>query len=557
VPFPDRRLAAAVLLFALTLLVASLAFGVRAQPAQAAPIPNPCDLPGPGLVCDAVGGLAGGVAGAAGDFVMRGVTVWVTNAAVWVTGKVGELINATSSPDVQSAWFVGQYSAMLAVAGVLALPLLLLAVIQALMRQDAWMLVRSAFGYLPMAFILAGAAIVATDLLIAITDDLSAMVTRRLGDGSDNLLQSVGDAYNRAIEDDSEGAVPLFGVFLGAIILAIGAFVLWLEMVIRDAAIYIALFFIPLTFVAMIWPATSRYARRLVELLVVVILAKFVVVAIIGLASAAITNTGATAGDGQLFERMIAGAALLVLAAWSPFALLRLIPMMESAAASIVTQRSSMSGAAHSAGIHSPAAYMRQAMDRHSRASASPAYGGAGGTTYGRAGAAGATAAAASLGTASDRDRSDLAASGSRSGGPSGGPGGTTYAAGGGGSEQTTRGTRSGATAAAPQAERDQRSAGGSAGDLPSERSASAPGRSDAGPGRSSGLPPEPPAERLPPETRRPLVPPADAAGGSRPPSQPPGSPPGRPATPHHDPPRPRTPPPEPPSDRRPPRSEE
>ena len=32
---------------------------------------------------------------------------------------------------------------------------------------------------------------------------------------------------------------------------------------------------------------------------------------------------------------MIAGAALLVLAAWSPFALLRLIPMMEVAAASV------------------------------------------------------------------------------------------------------------------------------------------------------------------------------------------------------------------------------
>ena len=48
---------------------------------------------------------------------------------------------------------------------------------------------------------------------------------------------------------------------------------------------------------------------------------------------------------------MIAGAALLVLAAWSPFALLRLIPMMEIAAASVVSQRSSMSGAAQSAGI--------------------------------------------------------------------------------------------------------------------------------------------------------------------------------------------------------------
>ncbi len=67
---------------------------------------------------------------------MRGVTIWVTNAAVWVTGKVGDLIDATASPDVQAGWFREQYATMLAVAGALALPMLLLAVIQAVMRQD-------------------------------------------------------------------------------------------------------------------------------------------------------------------------------------------------------------------------------------------------------------------------------------------------------------------------------------------------------------------------------------------------------------------------------------
>jgi len=371
---PERGLAATSLLVVLAMVATASALAVHAPAARAqvGPVPNPCDLPGPGLVCDAVGGLPGDVAGAAGDFVMRGVTVWVTNAAVWVTGRVGDLIDTTASPDVTARWFAGQYSSMLAVAGVLALPMLLLAVIQALMRQDVWILLRSAFGYLPMAFILAGAAIAGTDLFISITDDLSAMVLRGLGDNSESLLDSVGDAYSRAIEDDSGGPVPLFGVFLGAIVLAIGAFVLWLEMVIRDAAIYIAVFFLPLTFIAMIWPATGRYARRLVEFLIAVILAKFVIVAIIGLASAAITNAGGADDDGQLFERMIAGAALLVLAAWSPFALLRLLPMMEIAAAGVATQRSSMGGAAGSAGIHSPASYMRQAMDRHSRASTSP-----------------------------------------------------------------------------------------------------------------------------------------------------------------------------------------
>jgi hypothetical protein len=378
----------------LAVLVCALALaGPLTTGAQAAPvsIPTPCQLPVVGTVCDAVGSAASGVATATGAFVMRGVTEWVTDAAVWVTRNVGDVVDGTTSPDLSASWFQDEYSAMLAVAGALALLMLMLAVIQALIRQDAWMLVRAAFGYLPMAFILAGVAVAGTGLLIAITDDISRTVVSSLGGGqATNLLQSVGDAYANALDQSS--GIPLFGVFLGAITLAIGAFVLWLELIIRDAAIYICVFFLPLTFVAMIWPATSRWARRLVELLVAIILSKFVIVAILSLATAAITHTTALDGSGHTFERMIAGTALLVLAAWSPFALLSLIPMMEVAAATVGSQRSSISAAAGSAGIHSPASYMRQAMDRSSRPAASQANGG-GGTTFAAAPAASARAA--------------------------------------------------------------------------------------------------------------------------------------------------------------------
>ena len=51
-------------------------------------------------VCGAVGSAASSVASATGEFVMRGVTEWVTDAAVWVTGKVGDLVNSTTSPDL-------------------------------------------------------------------------------------------------------------------------------------------------------------------------------------------------------------------------------------------------------------------------------------------------------------------------------------------------------------------------------------------------------------------------------------------------------------------------
>ncbi len=383
---PSRERTARIRLLSLALALAIVTLAVAgpfATPARAAigDVPDPCQLPVVGNVCDAVTGAVGTAASAAGDFVMRGVTVWVTDAAVWVTGTVGDLVENTTSPDLSARWFEGEYSTMVAVAGALALLMLMLAVIQAVMHQDVGMLIRAAFGYLPMAFILAGVAIAATGLIVAITDDISRLVVSGLGTKqSSNLLQAVGDAYKNALDDNS--VIPLFGVFLGAIILAIGAFVLWLEMIIRDAAIYVCVFFLPLTFVAMIWPATSRWARRLVEVLIAIILAKFVIVSILTLATAAIANTNVVNGQGQTFERMIAGAALLVLAAWSPFALMRLLPMMEVAAASVGSQRSSMSAAAGSAGIQSPAGYMRQAMDRNSRSSTSPAYPTTGGTTY-------------------------------------------------------------------------------------------------------------------------------------------------------------------------------
>jgi hypothetical protein len=412
------------LLLCLAILGGPLAASARAQPA--ASIPDPCQLPVVGTVCDAVSGAASSVASATGEYVMRGVTEWVTDAAVWVTGKVGDLVQATTSPNLTASWFEGEYGTMLAVAGALALLMLMLAVIQSIIRQDISMLVRSAFGYLPMAFILAGVAIAGATLLIAITDDMSATVVNGLGAGqASNFLQTVGDAYKNSLNQSS--GIPLFGVFLGSIILAVGAFVLWLEMIIRDAAIYICVFFLPITFVAMIWPAAGRWARRLVELLIAIILAKFVIVAILSLATAAITNTDLATGNGDIFEQMISGAALLVLAAWSPFALLRLIPMMEIAAASMGSQRSSMTAAAGSAGIQSPAAYMRQAMDRNSRPSTSPAYATTGGTTYARSTER--TDTTAPSGSSSPRGRGTESDSGARTqpGQTSQSGGGTVY----------------------------------------------------------------------------------------------------------------------------------
>ena len=59
--------------------------------------------------------------------------------------------------------------------------------------------------------------------------------------------------------------IPAFAVFFGALLVASGAFVLWLELVVRAAAVSVAVLFLPLSMAALVWPAISHWCRRLAD----------------------------------------------------------------------------------------------------------------------------------------------------------------------------------------------------------------------------------------------------------------------------------------------------
>ena len=59
-------------------------------------------------------------------------------------------------------------------------------------------------------------------------------------------------------------------------------------MLIRDAAIYVAVLFLPLVFAGLVWPAAAPWSKRLVETIVAIILSKFVIVAVLSLAASAL-----------------------------------------------------------------------------------------------------------------------------------------------------------------------------------------------------------------------------------------------------------------------------
>jgi hypothetical protein len=137
---------------------------------------------------------------------------------------------------------------------------------------------------------------------------------------------------------------PFLAFFIGLFAVAAG-FALWIELLLREAAVYVVVLMLPVAFAALAWPARRIWAIRAIELLVALILSKFAIVAVLSLGGAAIS---AAPSDHSVTGAM-AGTVLVLLAAMSPWALLRLIPLSEIAAGAAGALRGELRAARPSA----------------------------------------------------------------------------------------------------------------------------------------------------------------------------------------------------------------
>ena len=258
---------------------------------------------------------------------------WVSSGAVWLLGQIGVVLGATTSIDLGASWFTAHYETMAALAGVVVLPLLLLGIVQSVYRQSASMLVRSVLLNVPLAILLTAIAVKLVQIGLSATDAMSAAVAHGAGLDTGNFMASVVTD----LDSGSGSGTPAFVLFLGGIVVVIGAVLVWIELLIRSAAVYVAVLFLPLAMASLAWPAIAHWCRRLVDTLVALVLGKFVIVSVLSLAAGALAGGsgvggGGGGGAGGGFAAVLGGAALLLLAAFAPWALFRLIPFMEAGA---------------------------------------------------------------------------------------------------------------------------------------------------------------------------------------------------------------------------------
>jgi hypothetical protein len=481
------------------------------------PVGDVCDAvtdPILGAASDKILGPLKDAAAGLGKDVFNKVTAWIADGAVWLVGEVATLSEKTTSPNLLGKGFLKQYRLMTQIAVLMAALMVIFAVLDALGKGAAGQIAQVLLINVPLAAIATSAAFVVAQLLIATCDGMCTAITSSTGADAKaffkdaiTAIAAVGGTSGAAAGSAIGGApgaaagavaVPLFIGFIASVVVAFAAFFVWLELLMRDAAIYVTALFMPLAIGAAIWPRWMSALRRTCELLIVLIFSKFVIVAIIALAASLMAHN-----EGSV-QYVLAAAAMLLLACFSPFVLFKLVPFAEGAVASATSRQSGTSGAVRTVEFANSTMMMqRLSRANWSAASAKEGEGGAssgggpkGGASESASGGSAAGAEGAAAGGAASAGAVPVAAAvgaakSARSAGQRLGETGEAQAVG--GSAAASDGERSGSGASsAGSGEGPIRLAGSEQVETPKGASGGEAGQADSRPPRPGGAAAEP-----------------------------------------------------------------
>jgi hypothetical protein len=278
---------------------------------------------------------------------LQAVTQWVSGGGTWMLCQVAPLLGINPSggkcpspaqipsppnPD----WFAPLYARMVGLAGLLLLPMLLLALFQSLIRQDWALALKAAFGYVPLAVILTASAVGVVQSLLNLSDSFTAYILQgyevQLGLTITGLLASLAAGTLASATGVGLGTGAATAIAAMVALMAVVAIIF--ELLIRQALIYAAVLFMPLSFAAMVWPRLASWSLKLIEVVLAAVFSKFLIISILVLGSAAFTSPqggGAFDSHGPPGTALLVGMVLVSLAALSPVALFWMLPSLETA----------------------------------------------------------------------------------------------------------------------------------------------------------------------------------------------------------------------------------
>jgi hypothetical protein len=195
----------------------------------------------------------------------------------------------------------------------------LLAAIQGAIAGEPMMAIKAVFVSVPTSMFGMVAVVAFTTVLVGVVD------------GASNSVLSVATPNFKEWFGNGGGVAFMSGLVM--IITALGALLVWMELILRAGFVYLFVLLSPLALAVRIWPAMGGFFKRYAEIGIALIVSKFVIAAALALGSAAMAGGSKDAASAQGIAALATGAGLVLVSAFSPFVILRMVHGIEGALA--------------------------------------------------------------------------------------------------------------------------------------------------------------------------------------------------------------------------------
>ncbi|MEU0743998.1 hypothetical protein [Streptomyces sp. NPDC006134] len=281
------------------------------------------------------------------------------DAASWTVDKLSDAVQETANVDFTNPKFLQQYAVVFAASTVLTLLLWLLAVAKRAVRGVPLSTALSeAIGFLWLTVLASAFTPLILYTVVSATDGITDVLAKATGDQTDAFFGTFSEALDKG-EDIGGGPIMLIVVSLVSIL---AAGVLWLELVIRAALLYVGALLGTVVYAGLVDKNLWGHVRRWAGIMIAVILVKPVIVIVLGLAGALSADDGPGA-----FSAVVSGLAIILLAIFASAMIYRFVPGFGDEIAGSRNNRL-MQGAEGKAAavISSPASLVAQGIKTHS-----------------------------------------------------------------------------------------------------------------------------------------------------------------------------------------------
>lgn len=291
-------------------------------------------------------------------------------AAAWVINQVAGAVGGSSGVDFTNSGFLKQYAIVFAASTILTVLLWMLAVIKRAVRGDAIVTaVTEATGFLWLAVGASAFTPVVLYGMVTLTDSVTDAIGSTTSSGTNNFLSSFANTLSPANGSDSTiGGGPILLIFI-SLVAMIAAAVLWLELLIRAAMLYVGAALAGAVYAGLVDKDLWPHVRRWAGLMIAVDLVKPVIVIVLGLAAA--ISSGAD--PSSAFASVLSGLAIMVLSIFASGLIYRFVPNFGDDMLRMASARGGEAPAQVQQGaMDGPATRMQQGIAAHGARSGNP-----------------------------------------------------------------------------------------------------------------------------------------------------------------------------------------